>query len=82
MDKYRLVGEKKSDSVVEPGEEEGASEVRITQQGKPRNYISFALGLFVSRADISGFALLTLPPSGERACLFLCGVFSEVLESS
>ena len=57
MDKYRLVGEKKG-GIEGPGpgtaggQEDGKSvdvcEVRITQQGKPRNYISYAMNLFVS----------------------------------
>uniref|UniRef100_A0A7S4IZZ8 DNA/RNA-binding protein Alba-like domain-containing protein n=1 Tax=Odontella aurita TaxID=265563 RepID=A0A7S4IZZ8_9STRA len=45
MEKYRLIGERKSE-VTEGGDNDSASEVRITQQGKPRNYISYALGLF------------------------------------
>jgi len=55
MEKYRLVQEQ----AVEGSEENygglgvvsgeyGFPEVRITQQGKPRNYISYAMGLFVS----------------------------------
>mmetsp|Transcript_6421 Transcript_6421/g.8681 ORF Transcript_6421/g.8681 Transcript_6421/m.8681 type:complete len:81 (-) Transcript_6421:602-844(-) len=64
MEKYRLVGERKAEttaaasggeaSVVEDEPVEGSSspsssyEVRITQQGKPRNYISYAMNLFVS----------------------------------
>ena len=52
MEKYRLVGERKS-GISEEEEEEKVSEesyceVRITQQGKPRNYISYAMNLFVS----------------------------------
>mmetsp|Transcript_26276 Transcript_26276/g.40161 ORF Transcript_26276/g.40161 Transcript_26276/m.40161 type:complete len:161 (-) Transcript_26276:271-753(-) len=59
MDKYRLVGERRTDNASEP-QSKGASspssrdsdqpidmwEVRITQQGKPRNYISYAMNLF------------------------------------
>ena len=43
MEKYRLVEERKSavDEVL-------PNEVRITQQGKPRNYITYAMTLFVS----------------------------------
>ena len=46
MEKYRLVEEHKGegDDFLEPAL---ASEVKITQQGKPRNYISYAMGLFV-----------------------------------
>jgi hypothetical protein len=47
MEKYRLVQELKSDGedFLDPATN---SEVRITQQGKPRNYISYAMNLFVS----------------------------------
>lgn len=46
MEKYRLVQEHKGDGddFLEPSTN---CEVRITQQGKPRNYISYAMGLFV-----------------------------------
>lgn len=46
MEKYRLVEEHKGDGedFLEPAL---AAEVKITQQGKPRNYISYAMGLFV-----------------------------------
>ena len=47
MEKYRLVEEHKGegDDFLETTSK---SEVRITQQGKPRNYISYAMTLFVS----------------------------------
>lgn len=47
MEKYRLVEEHKGtgDDFLEPT---SAAEVRITQQGKPRNYITYAMNLFVS----------------------------------
>ena len=68
MEKYRLVGERKSgllpsddqqskvESTTATASTSGAatiaeadsSEVRITQQGKPRNYISYAISLLVS----------------------------------
>jgi ribonuclease P/MRP protein subunit RPP25 len=53
MDKYRLVQEHKAPETSEQFQEEnvtgdGFPVVRITQQGKPRNYISYAMGLFVS----------------------------------
>jgi hypothetical protein len=52
MEKYRLVQEQKADpeEVVLGSSQEGLTfpEVRITQQGKPRNYISYAMNLFVS----------------------------------
>ena len=59
MDKYRLLGERKSDvgsasasasasAEGKEGSEIDSCEVRITQQGKPRNYISYAMNLFVS----------------------------------
>ena len=55
MDKYRLVQEHKAnetdDSTVNPG----VPQVRITQQGKPRNYISYAMNLFVSLAELGAF---------------------------
>jgi hypothetical protein len=46
MEKYRLVQEHKGDgdNFLEPT---ASCEVRITQQGKPRNYISYAMSLFV-----------------------------------
>lgn len=50
MEKYRLAGEKRSEHIVGSGE--GSSdvcEVKITQQGKPKNYISYAMNLFVSQ---------------------------------
>ena len=49
MEKYRLVQEHKGDGdeFLEPSTK---CEVRITQQGKPRNYISYAMGLFVGAA--------------------------------
>lgn len=43
MEKYRLVGERKTTA-----DEVLPNEVRITQQGKPRNYITYAMSLFVS----------------------------------
>jgi hypothetical protein len=48
MEKYRLIEEHKGGDGEEFLEEESATEVRITQQGKPRNYISYAMTLFVS----------------------------------
>jgi hypothetical protein len=51
MEKYRLIQEHKSEQDI-PFQQQDATvnfpEVRITQQGKPRNYISYALNLFVS----------------------------------
>lgn len=47
MEKYRLVEEHKGDGDEFEGEA-ASSEVRITHQGKPRNYISYAMNLFVS----------------------------------
>lgn len=46
MEKYRLVEERKSavDEVL-------PNEVRITQQGKPRNYITYAMTLFGKGSD-------------------------------
>ena len=50
MEKYRLAGEKKSEQIVGGGERsnDDVCEVKITQQGKPKNYISYAMNLFVS----------------------------------
>ena len=49
MEKYRLVREHKTeeseDFLATVGD---VPEVRITQQGKPRAYISFGMNLFVS----------------------------------
>lgn len=47
MEKYRLVEEHKEGG-TEFLDPTTTSEVRITQQGKPRNYISYAMTLFVS----------------------------------
>ena len=52
MEKYRLVEEQKGsgDDFLETI---SASEVRITQQGKPRNYITYTMNLFVRlKSDI------------------------------
>ena len=46
MEKYRLVQERKAEEFLET-QTEKFPEVRITQQGKPRNYISYAMNLFV-----------------------------------
>jgi hypothetical protein len=52
MEKYRLVQEHKVEGSETEGfaatDASGFPEVRITQQGKPRNYISYAMSLFVS----------------------------------
>mmetsp|Transcript_88467 Transcript_88467/g.255234 ORF Transcript_88467/g.255234 Transcript_88467/m.255234 type:complete len:156 (-) Transcript_88467:484-951(-) len=50
MEKYRLVQEHKGDGeeFLEPS---SSCEVRITQQGKPRNYISYAMNLFADGSD-------------------------------
>lgn len=54
MEKYRLLQEHKADidDIGISGTTEGSPspfpEVRITQQGKPRNYITYAMNLFVS----------------------------------
>jgi hypothetical protein len=54
MEKYRLIQEHKADidDIGLSGASEGLPspfpEVRITQQGKPRNYITYAMNLFVS----------------------------------
>ena len=58
MEKYRFVGEKKSELRTESADKSGDNktsndecEVRITQQGKPRNYISYAMSMLVSIWD-------------------------------
>jgi hypothetical protein len=62
MDKYRLVQEHKAEGEEEfhrrlaaSQEQYGFPEVRITQHGKPRNYISYAMGLFVSTSMVVCF---------------------------
>ena len=67
MEKYRLVQEHKGDG-DEFLESTNNCEVRITQQGKPRNYISFAMGLFVSVT----MNLLRFLHCGADRHLFLC----------
>ena len=55
MEKYRLVGEKKRESTAAgaEGNKGDVCEVKITQQGKPKNYISYAMNLFVSELLLS-----------------------------
>ena len=60
MDKYRLVQEHtaEADNVTETENTNNddstmSCEVRITQQGKPRNYISYAMKLFVRGAYVN-----------------------------
>lgn len=53
MDKYRLVGERKSEISTSEDDKAAKDEVRITQQGKPRNYITYAMNLFVSRVCLT-----------------------------
>lgn len=49
MEKYRLIQEHKVEESERRSQSEGGDypEVRITQQGKPRNYISYAMNLLV-----------------------------------
>lgn len=49
MEKYRYVGERKQDASVKESDDD--CEVKITQQGKPKNYISYAMNLFSQGAD-------------------------------
>ena len=74
MEKYRLVEEHKGEG-EDFLEQTSESEVRITQQGKPRNYISYAMNLFVSvfcrsfdvrRDDGLAHLLLLLLPTTSR----------------
>jgi len=58
MDKYRLVQEHTADDGTENenninnnDDQIMSCEVRITQQGKPRNYISYAMKLFADNSD-------------------------------
>jgi len=55
MEKYRLVKEHKTeeDELLETSN----CEIRITQQGKPRNYISYAMNMFVRSTFASLFVL-------------------------
>ena len=75
MEKYRLVGEKKSENIAVGGE--GSSndicEVKITQQGKPKNYISYAMNLFVS----SLCSVLEIRDNNESFCYNLIDVFNQ-----
>lgn len=73
MEKYRLVHETKVDDENElnttPNRNEaGYPEVRIMQQGKPRNYISYAMNLFV-RASIRHSISLSLYPLSSNSRL-------------
>mmetsp|Transcript_17974 Transcript_17974/g.26731 ORF Transcript_17974/g.26731 Transcript_17974/m.26731 type:complete len:146 (+) Transcript_17974:93-530(+) len=51
MDKYRLVGERKSEINTSEDDKAAKDEVRITQQGKPRNYITYAMNLFATGSE-------------------------------
>lgn len=57
MDKYRLVGERKAAAASSSAPDDHEKyccdecEVRITQQGKPRNYISYAMNLFANGSE-------------------------------
>ena len=75
MDKYRLVGERRNKPEHATASDD-ACEVRITQQGKPRNYISYAMNLFVScNFDwISSSWIL----SSRHACSWFLGEGSRV----
>ena len=48
MEKYRLVEEYRGEGDEFLEEESSVEEVRITHLGKPKNYISYAMSLFVS----------------------------------
>lgn len=48
MEKYRLVEEYRGEGEDFLEEESSMEEVRITHLGKPKNYISYAMSLFVS----------------------------------
>ena len=51
MEKYRLIEEHKGEG-EDFLESTNEYEVRITQQGKPRNFISYAMGLLVSERQM------------------------------
>jgi hypothetical protein len=58
MEKYRLVREHKSEEADDRMTSSSSvlgdiPEVRITQQGKPRAYISFGMNLFVGRLVVT-----------------------------
>lgn len=80
MEKYRLVHEHKAETDVDiplPGGETAMAkfpEVRITHQGKPRNYISYAMSLFVS---IKLRRLLLRKPVSPALTLFVSGTLIE-----
>lgn len=62
MEKYRLVQERKAGDSEDflQSSTDIFPEVRITQQGKPRNYISYAMNLFVSQdAGLARAGVLT-----------------------
>ncbi len=48
MEKYRLVEEYRGEGDEFLEEQSSVEEVRITHLGKPKNYISYAMSLFVS----------------------------------
>lgn len=60
MEKYRLVQEHKGDGEEFLVDSTTNSEVRITQQGKPRNYISYAMSLFVSTSTVASWRIRLL----------------------
>lgn len=60
MDKYRRVEKTRAPEDASPA---GPSEVRITQQGKVRAYVSYASGLLAVRATASTTVCR------DRACL-------------
>ena len=80
MEKYRLVQEHKAEESEDfLGTQTNGTlpEVRITQQGKPRNYISYAMNLFVrprqyacSRASVC--ALIISIPTFLLPSIFHC----------
>ena len=72
MDKYRLVGERKQSEINASEDDKAAKdEVRITQQGKPRNYITYAMNLFVSSVMIFVLQILL---NLQYRCRFKCRI--------
>lgn len=52
MEKYRLVEEHRGEGDNFLDEQSSLEEVRITHLGKPKNYISYAMSLFVSDTSV------------------------------
>jgi hypothetical protein len=71
MEKYRLVEEYRGEGNDFVEEESSSEELRITHLGKPKNYISYAMSLFVSPC----FCSCVTRALGLWCCVFL--IFSH-----